>query len=122
MGQLTSYTLELRTLPIGSQQFNYVVGNDFFALREMNVRRAIPIIAMLASRLTLPFDGYVAVGIGISRQRVAMVILKLIFLLFKGAYIRNFVGSRQNLLPTLVQMAMLSVAWLWANPQRKCMI
>lgn len=34
MGQLTSYTLELRTLPIGSQQFNYVVGNDFFALRE----------------------------------------------------------------------------------------
>ena len=31
MGQLHSYTLELRAMPVGTQQFNYVVDDAFFS-------------------------------------------------------------------------------------------
>lgn len=34
MGQLRSYTLELKAMPAGSQQFNYVVDDAFFQQRE----------------------------------------------------------------------------------------
>ena len=34
MGQLHSYTLELRAMPVGTQQFNYVVDDAFFQQRE----------------------------------------------------------------------------------------
>lgn len=34
MGQLHSYKLELRSLPLGIQQFNYVVDDAFFSQRE----------------------------------------------------------------------------------------
>ena len=34
MGQSESYKLELRSLPVGVQQFSYVVGDRFFAEME----------------------------------------------------------------------------------------
>lgn len=34
MGQLHSYALELRAMPVGTQQFNYVVDDAFFLKRE----------------------------------------------------------------------------------------
>ena len=69
MSELASCTLELRNMPVGVQQFNYIVGNEFFRQMESaDIRSGEVSVALTVVRnneafdLTFVMEGHIIVG------------------------------------------------------------